>query len=105
MAFSDDPRRIQVKARFFGQFKYITKKREILISLTLNTTVNLLLNALIDQFPELNQQLFDDQLNLHSWIIILINGHNINIYDGLNTSLNNGDIISIFPPVAGGLYG
>ncbi|MHA1968977.1 MAG: MoaD/ThiS family protein [Candidatus Hodarchaeales archaeon] len=35
-------------------------------------------------------------------VIILINGRNINIFEGIETKLVNCDAIAIFPPTTGG---
>jgi molybdopterin synthase sulfur carrier subunit len=98
----DDSRRIQVTTRFFGQFKQVTQTRELLHVLTPNTTISSLLDIVFEQFPKLMEQALNEQSKLHSWVIILINGRNMNIYEGLNTTLKEGDIVAIFPPIAGG---
>jgi molybdopterin converting factor small subunit len=46
--------------------------------------------------------MLDNNLQLGSWVVILINGRNMNIFDGLDTELNDNDVVAIFPPVAGG---
>jgi len=55
-------------------------------------------------YNPLKNILFDETDQLHKWIIILRNGRNINVYNGLDTKLTDGDVIAIFPPVAGGSY-
>jgi molybdopterin converting factor small subunit len=46
--------------------------------------------------------MLDKNLQLGGWVVILINGRNMAIFDGIDTQLNEGDVIAIFPPVAGG---
>lgn len=102
MDYTDDSSGIQVTIRFFGLFKQITQKREFSLVLPQNTTVSSLLEAILNEFPQMKEKIFDEQYKVHNWVIILINGRNINIYEGLNTSLKGEDIVAIFPPVAGG---
>ena len=93
---------IQVVARFFGSFKQVTQQREIKFTLPLGSTVVHLLGKVIGEYPSLQSLLLDNNLQLGSWVVILINGRNMTIFDGIQTKLNEGDIIAIFPPVAGG---
>ena len=93
---------IHVVARFFGAFKQITQQREIRLTLPLGSTVVHLLGKVIGEYPSLQGLLLDNNLQLGSWVVILINGRNMTIFNGIHTKLNEGDIIAIFPPVAGG---
>jgi len=52
--------------------------------------------------PERHEQIFDTSNCLRGRIIILKNGRNINSLNGLETELNNGDKVAIFPAVSGG---
>ncbi len=76
--------------------------REVEIQVKQRSTVLTLLEDSIKRFPDLEELLFTEDSKLHSWITILKNGRNINIFDGLKTKVTEGDVIAIFPPVAGG---
>ena len=39
---------------------------------------------------------------LGAWVILLVNGHDLRHLQGLETPLRPEDVVSIFPPVAGG---
>ncbi len=70
-----------------------------------NLTLIELLNELADRFGDRFKQMVFDQAGkgLNAHIRILINGrHYSHIPEKLNTRLQAGDEISIFPPVAGG---
>jgi molybdopterin synthase sulfur carrier subunit len=58
------------------------------------------LRSLEAEYPEL--ELFDDVGSLQEFITILKNGREITYIDGLDTELEDGDTLSVFPPVAGG---
>ncbi|MHA1994874.1 MAG: ubiquitin-like small modifier protein 1 [Candidatus Hodarchaeales archaeon] len=89
-------------ARFFGAFKQATQQRDIEITLTKGSTVTVLLGKIIGKYPSLQGLMLDKNLQLGGWVVILINGRNMAIFDGIDTQLNEGDVIAIFPPVAGG---
>ena len=50
----------------------------------------------------MREALMSETGDLRDHIVILKNGRPIGIFGGLNTKLENDDIIAIFPPVAGG---
>jgi sulfur-carrier protein len=51
---------------------------------------------------EHRQRIFEADGNVRSDITILKNGRNIVFLEGLDTGLNGGDKVAIFPPVCGG---
>ncbi|MHA1977764.1 MAG: ubiquitin-like small modifier protein 1 [Candidatus Hodarchaeales archaeon] len=91
-----------VTARFFGSFKQVTQKRDFVLTLPKGGTIANLLGKVIGNFPRLHGLLLDTNLQLGSWVVILINGRNMSLFNGIETQLREGDIIAIFPPVAGG---
>ena len=93
---------IRVTARFFGSFKQATQKRDIEIAIPNGSTVAILLAKIIAKYPSLQRLILDNNLQLGSWVVILINGRNMSIFEGVNTQLNEGDVVAVFPPVAGG---
>ncbi len=54
-----------------------------------------------ENFPSLKSHLFDENGNI-SDILIFLNGDNLRNLDGLQTTVNDGDEISMIPLVAGG---
>ena len=98
----DDRGFIKTTVRFFASFKQITKKRELEIEIKEDSTIFQLLEKLFDQFGPLREQIFDENNMLNEWIQILKNGRSIKFLDGLETKLTDGDVIALFPPVAGG---
>lgn len=91
-----------VTARFFGQFKQISNEREIEYKIEKGISIHEFLIQVIKQFPKMKELLFDENYQLHNWVSILKNGRNIKTLEGIDTTLADGDIIAIFPPVAGG---
>ncbi|AEC52457.1 molybdopterin converting factor related, subunit 1 [Pyrococcus sp. NA2] len=57
-----------------------------------------LLEKIYAKYPKVREE-------LEGGYLILVNGHNIEHLQGLNTKLKHGDVVSIFPPAGGGLNG
>ncbi|MFX0125185.1 MAG: ubiquitin-like small modifier protein 1 [Candidatus Hodarchaeota archaeon] len=93
---------IKTTVRLFASFKQITNHREIEFEMEDGATVRKLLEVLFDQYSILQDKIFDDNDELRPWIQILKNGRNIKFLNGLETKITNGDILAVFPPVAGG---
>lgn len=98
----DERKFIKATVKLFASFKEITKKREIEIEIEEGSTILQLLEKLFEQFGPLREQIFDENNMLNEWIQILKNGRSIKFLDGIETKLTNGDVIAVFPPVAGG---
>lgn len=64
-------------------------------------SVQALLEALCGRFPELCPALLDQGV-LRPHIRVIVNGHDIELAQGLATPLQPQDQVSIFPPIAGG---
>jgi molybdopterin converting factor small subunit len=61
-----------------------------------------LLDALEASFPGIKARLCDDQGELRRFVNFYVNSEDIRFLDGKNTSLKDGDEVSIVPAVAGG---
>ncbi|MEM9907229.1 MAG: MoaD/ThiS family protein [Cyanobacteria bacterium P01_D01_bin.44] len=61
-----------------------------------------LLNTLEGNFPGIKARLCDDQGELRRFVNFYVNSEDIRFLDGKETSLKDGDEVSIVPAVAGG---
>ena len=65
-------------------------------------TIRSLLAGLTWRYEGLSDLLFSAPDTLRDFVNILKNGRNISFLAGLDTPLEDGDTIALFPPVAGG---
>jgi molybdopterin synthase sulfur carrier subunit len=66
------------------------------------STIQELLQNLIVSHPELETAVLDDSNQLKPHVRVMINGHDIELGDGLETAVTDQDAVAIFPPIAGG---
>ncbi len=64
--------------------------------------VTAMIESLDESFPGIKARLCDDDGELRHFVNIYINGEDIRYLDGIATSLDDGDEVSIVPAVAGG---
>ncbi|MBE2220580.1 MAG: MoaD family protein [Anaerolineae bacterium] len=66
------------------------------------SNIQALLQNLFVTHPELETAVTDDQHHLQPHVRVMVNGHDIELGDGLETAVTDQDVIAIFPPIAGG---
>jgi sulfur-carrier protein len=94
---------LKVKVLFFTRLREIVKKKEETVSFDVEkVTVGLVLNNLSDKYGTIfTEYVFDAESgNPKGFLQFLING--ANAPNGLDTVLNEGDVLAILPPVGGG---
>jgi len=69
---------------------------------TSGSTVLEVLQILFTHHPELETAVTDDQNQLQPHVRVMVNGHDIEFKEGLETAVTDQDTIAIFPPIAGG---
>jgi len=91
-----------MKVKFFATYRDITRcKDEEIIA---PPDVYRLLEGIGERYgAELKAKLFTpDNSDIGNDTIVLVNGRNVFHMDGINTTLAEADVVSIFPVVAGG---
>ncbi len=91
--------RITVKA-FAGLRDILGKEREV--EARAGETVREFLAALDDAFPGFHEIMFERDGRLRPQNMVLVNGRNIAFLEGLDTVLEKGDILDLFPAAGGG---
>jgi MoaD family protein len=65
-------------------------------------TISTLLDDLVKKYDGLGELIFAGPGTIRDFVNILKNGRNVHFLNGLDTALDEGDVIALFPPVAGG---
>ncbi len=89
-----------VTVRLYANLRDIAGKNELRIDgSTAKEIIDRLNSTLGEKFDKIMK---DENGKLRENIIFLVNGKNIRFLSGTDTKIEGGDIIDIFPPVAGG---
>jgi molybdopterin synthase sulfur carrier subunit len=93
---------MKVSVRFYSHLgDLVGRKSKMEFDLRDDATMYHLLDTLLEN-SKIKQHLLDENGELNSDITFMKNGREINFLNGLDTLLESGDEISIFPLVAGG---
>ena len=77
--------------------------RHVAVDVGPEATVGDALDALLDDRPALRERVLDENDDLQPQINVLRNGKEVHSQeDGLQTTLEAGDELALFPPVSGG---
>lgn len=88
--------------KLFADLAEVAGDREIGVDVDPGATVGDALDELFDVRPALQGRVLDDAGNVADHINVLRNGENVRSADGLETTLEAGDELALFPPVSGG---
>tara|TARA_Y100001970_G_scaffold190717_1_gene231964 strand:- start:969 stop:1241 length:273 start_codon:yes stop_codon:yes gene_type:complete len=66
------------------------------------SSISELVVDLEEQFPGIKDRLCEDDGTIRKFINIYVNDEDIRFLDGVNTKINNEDVVSIIPAIAGG---
>ncbi|WP_135828786.1 ubiquitin-like small modifier protein 1 [Halorussus halobius] len=87
-----------LELRFFANFREAVGQKTVERECPEGTTVG---DVLADLADEYDMDLFEDG-DLRPQLSIMKNGTDVVHLEGLDTPLDDGDVLSVFPPVAGG---
>ncbi len=97
---------MQISVRFFTVLREITGKQEetLHFAKTEVVTVNIILKSLGDRYGKsFANYIYDQQSGaVKGFLQFFINGQSTSAFKGLETQLQDGDVLAIVPPVGGG---
>jgi release factor glutamine methyltransferase len=94
---------LKIEIRLFATLRELAGQRVLIEELPEGSDVLGALRKLCGQFgAEFRKQVFDEHGQPNESLRILVNGQNIASLQGTGTGLKDGDVVAIFPPVAGG---
>ncbi len=92
---------MKVHVKAFATFREVMDN-QVEMEFTEGATIHTLLTDLTRRYGGLGELMFATPDTLRDFVNILKNGRNIHFLSGLNTPLEDGDVIALFPPIAGG---
>ncbi len=94
---------MKINVQYFTIIRNITGKKDEALEILGETSVLKLLELLIEKYGAAFQRIVQSGSNFPGLkVLFLVNGQNIETIGGLNTTLKNGDTLSIVPPLSGG---
>ncbi len=97
---------MQVSVRFFTSLREIVNKREETLEFPEGekVTVDTVLKALVQRHGKrFVDYVWDNKTGeVRGFLQFLVNGKSASTMNGLQTELENGDVLAILPPVGGG---
>ncbi|NHN59921.1 MULTISPECIES: ubiquitin-like small modifier protein 1 [Halorussus] len=88
--------------KLFADLAEIAGGKRVDVDADPGETVGAALAALVADHPGLEDRIYDEEGDLRDHINVLRNGTNVHAEDGLDTELDDGDELALFPPVSGG---
>jgi MoaD family protein len=94
---------MKVEVKFFTSLREITGKKVDQIQQQSTITVEELLTLLSTKYgKKFREYIYNKKGEVQGFLSFLVNGKNINIMEGFDTKLQDGDTVAILPPVGGG---
>ena len=94
---------MKVEVKFFTSLREITGKKVDEIQLQNTITVDELLILLSEKYGKnFREYIYNKKGDVQEFLSFLVNGKNINVLQGFDTKLKQGDTVAILPPVGGG---
>ncbi len=93
-----------VRWKLFATLAEATDESELSVELTeTEPTVSDALTALVERYPALRSQVFEEENELHPHIKLFYEGEDVfTAAAGWETTVSDGDELALFPPVTGG---
>lgn len=94
---------MSVTIRFVGAFRGMSEGDKLRFSLEGSITLKEVVKKVVNKLPKLERALIDSELkDPRPNALILVNGKEISVLNGLDTVLENGDEVVFVPVVHGG---
>lgn len=92
---------MEITLRFFATFREAVGQKTIERTYDGDATVGAVLSELESEYEDLDGRLLEDG-EIRPQLSVLRNGRDVTHAEGPGTRLEDGDTLSVFPPVAGG---
>ena len=94
---------MKITVKFVGSLRHVSGVNQLALDRKECSSVKELMIEIAEELPELKRSLIDSQLeDPRPNALILVNGREISVLDGLETRLMDGDEVVFVPVVHGG---
>jgi molybdopterin synthase sulfur carrier subunit len=92
-----------MKVNFYATLRQITGQKTVEFDLQNGITVQQMLDAVLRRFPQMRKELVDENGQLYGHVHLFVNGRDSRfLQNNLETQLEAGDKVDMFPAVGGG---
>ena len=95
--------RLPMIVNFYASLRKIVGAKAVTFDVLGGSSVQQLINIIDTQYPELGEELMDNNGRLYSHVHVFVNGYDVtSLENRFDTVLSDQDTIDIFPAVVGG---
>jgi len=92
-----------MKINFFATLRDITGEKTVEIQLEHGVSAREVLDAIFARFPAMKEEVLNEDGRLYGHVHFFVNGRDVQFLEnGLETRIEPGDVINVFPAVGGG---
>jgi molybdopterin synthase sulfur carrier subunit len=92
-----------VTVRFIGSLRAFSKRSKFMLKFGRTVSLKEVVKKVVEEQPKLKRALIDPELDdPRTNVLVLVNGKEISVLDGLETMLKDGDELVLVPVVHGG---
>jgi len=94
---------VVVNVKFIGSFRSFSGKDKLAIKLKNAVSLRALVRKIVEKLPKLKSVLIDPESgDPRASMLVLVNGREISVLKGLDTTVDDGDEVVFVPVVHGG---
>ncbi len=93
---------MQVTCELYGPLREAVGGKSHEREVEADATVGDVFGALAAENPDLEDYLFDDEEGFSDSVSVMLNGRNVVFEDGIETPVDDGDVLRASPPAEGG---
>jgi len=94
---------VAIIVKFIGPLRHVSGAGELALNCKGTVSIRGLMREITRELPGLTQSLIDQQLeDPRPNVLILVNGKEVSVLNGLETNLRDGDEVVLVPVVHGG---
>ena len=92
-----------MKITLYATYHVLSGVRSFQLDLPPGTTLRQAVDTILERYPILKDHWVDDKGDLHNFLLIFVNGHELSTLDAqFNTPIYPHDTLDFLPPVVGG---